>query len=138
MKDTPIDVSKMPSDKILEMISHAPEQVLWAKKFLPKGDVVAMQFALGHAFAGEVLRLRQELSSLQSATLPRVGAIYWWEPTGSARELVVVEAVEQRPGDGWWIKSRKNKKDEGCWNSLWRWVEATVLTDLKEIGDDDE
>jgi hypothetical protein len=70
---------------------------------------------------------RHELPKVLRGIAPEVGSVWRWEPEKPhARCTVVVTAVTWN-GEECWVETVALDDDRAAWNSLDRWVEATVF-----------
>lgn len=69
-----------------------------------------------------------------AALVPQVGSTWEWEPLKDHARCTVVVRSTRWNGEEWWIESVDRNGGVACWNSLDRWVEATVLVDPAASG----
>lgn len=63
---------------------------------------------------------------------PRVGSVWHWEPMKPHASVRVVVTDVKWNGEEVWVESASGEGEPKFWNSLDRWVEATVLVSAPE------
>lgn len=77
---------------------------------------------------GETRALPEALQGIA----PRIGTTWEWEPLAAHARCTVVVHDVQWNGEECWVQSAVVGSDRLVWNSLDRWVEATVFVSAPE------